>query len=1025
MPVFSLFGAFPDPVYVIDPDGTILDANEKVSERFGLELSRCIGANIYERIDSCSFYPAGHGAVRRAQVEQVLRTGRRDSFEVELNGRVFRYDISPVRSPEGTITQLFIISQEITEQKAFEVESAGLLARTNAALQSVAAAVWQINSDGTSVVRSPGHDLLYGYEAPLAQWTQKQFLTHVVEEDRPRVVANIRDMMAGVKRTWVDEFRIRRLDGSIRWLSVGGTTRFDESGLPESWSGIVQDITEKKKAEQRYRDMVQQWEFTMDTCHLGAWTQDGLNGPVQHSMEHDRIFGYDSPLAEWDFRIFLDHVVPEDRDRVSLLFQDIQTKLLKWETEYRIRRRDGEVRWLWDVGAITRDDRGRIIRCMGVTKDITEKRAAAQELMDYRAEMEFVLESSHVGVWKIDLNDMTVAANSELSRIYGYEPTTVGWSYALLLDHILPEERERIDRLFHEAVARQLPLRFECRIRRPDGETRWISVFGMFRCDREGHGSRMLGIIHDITERKQAEDELADSKARLSQALTATRAGVWSWEPDTGTMVYSDELWAMSGFDKRTTSASFGFWVERIHPDDREAAVAGVLQASRDGVEIEQEYRIRLADGSACWLMVRGTPQMDAAGKAVRYIGTAFDITAHKQAEIEREALQQQLQQSQKMELLGRLAGGIAHDFNNILTVIIGHAELLMTSPDTKPSALDNITCIRQAAQRSAAIVQQLLGFAKKQRVEPRLVYPDREIAAMLPMLKPLIRENIRVEWQPETLPSPVLIDPGQLFQIVSNLVLNARDAIAGGGGITISTSTVHVDEEDCIAAHCCKAPGDFVRISVSDTGSGIDPSMLPHIFEPFFTTKEVGKGSGLGLATTLGIVQQNNGYIGCRSSEGGGTTFDVFLPLSRGAAGETVPGVEAEPPDSPSRATILVVEDEPDLLLLIRKVLEPEGYRVISAENAEQAMALAATAEPAIDLLLTDVMLPGMGGVELSRKLMERYPEVGVILMSGYTTEQAGAEGMVFGVANYLPKPFTIGELLRTIELVLAGRDA
>lgn len=1023
-PVYSLFETFPEPVYVIDPDGILLDANSKVAERFGSSLRECIGTSIYELINSCDFYPKGTGSVRKKQVQNVLSAGIPMTFDDELNGQVIRCDIYPVHASSNEICRLFVITRNITEQKRAERNSAELLARTNTALESVSAAIWNVDMQSGTVLRSPGHYRLYGYDSVRPELTSEDLLTQVVDEDRPRCIETLRQAReTPTEGPWQLEFRVRWPDGSLHWLQSTWRIFFDDSGKPLSWSGMIQEVTEKKEAEERYREMLLQWDFTLDRCHIGVWDEDFRKGVARHSAEHSRIFGYDVPVLDWNFERFISHLLPEDRSAIETLYHKVLATRNHWDTEYRIRRKDGLIRWLSDTGAVTRDEKGAPIRLMGITRDITEQKAKEEELKSYKAEMEFALENSHIGVWKFDLKKLSLAISIEQAHILGYKSIPAEWNYEKVLrHHILPEDQSWINRLVNDAITQRTSLQFECRLRRADGQIRWVSILGTHQFDPDGNIDRMLGITTDITTRKLAEITLEKNRQQLTQALTATRAGAWSWDLKTGMVFCSDEFWAMSGFTSKDNEKPFDFFIEKIHPEDRELVIETATLASRTGSDIvDMEHRLCRPDGSFLWLTTRGIPQRDESGQVGSYIGTSIDITDRKREEAERENLQQQLQQSRKMELLGRIAGGVAHDFNNIIAIILGNTELLLSSPATNPASIEKLTTIENAARRSANIVQQLLGFARKQRTEPSILSVDAELESLLPMLRQLVRGTIRIEQHLEAFPAQVYIDPGQLFQIVTNLVVNARDAIEESGTITISSRRVQVgtaaqDETPDLP------PGEYIQISVADTGTGIDSEILPYIFEPFYTTKEIGKGTGLGLATVYGIVKQNGGCIWCESQPGSGTRFDIRLPVHTGEQLHDEDNQQDEQTEQKKKC-ILVVEDEPELIRLVRQILEEEGYRVLTALDAEQALRLAPEALAGIDLLLTDVLLPGLSGIELTHALRTKLPSLPVIFMSGYTDTLFTNPDRVPGDTNLLPKPYTISDLKKLVSLMLAGR--
>ncbi len=394
------------------------------------------------------------------------------------------------------------------------------------------------------------------------------------------------------------------------------------------------------------------------------------------------------------------------------------------------------------------------------------------------------------------------------------------------------------------------------------------------------------------------------------------------------------------------------------------------------------------------------------------YTGLFFtDVT-------ERKELEDQLSQAQKMESVGRLAGGVAHDFNNMLTVIFGHAEITLEKLNPNDPLCDNLREILKATERSADLTRQLLAFARRQTVEPKVLDLNTTVESMLKMLSRLIGENIDLAWRPGKDIWPVRIDPSQIDQILANLFVNARDAISGPGMVTIETENTIFNEEYC-AKHVEFIPGEYVMIAVSDTGSGIDKKIINEIFEPFFTTKEMGKGTGLGLSTVYGIVKQNDGFITVYSEPGEGTTFKIYLHRHAGKAEqERVENTDALVPGN--KETILVVEDEPAILALAVTVLENLNYTVLSASTPGEAIRMAAEYEGVIQVLMTDVVMPEMNGNDLARKLLSLYPHLRTLFMSGYTANAIAHRGVLDDGINFIQKPFSTRDIAIKIRKVL-----
>ncbi|MEI6651071.1 MAG: ATP-binding protein [Chlorobiaceae bacterium] len=396
-------------------------------------------------------------------------------------------------------------------------------------------------------------------------------------------------------------------------------------------------------------------------------------------------------------------------------------------------------------------------------------------------------------------------------------------------------------------------------------------------------------------------------------------------------------------------------------------------------------------------------------------------IVARKRAEQSEQKIQAVLLQAQKMELVGQLAGGIAHEFNNMLGIILGNVEMAISMRPIEDPMLNNLKIILKALEQSADLTRQLLAFSQKQAVMPIVLDLNTMVERMLPFLRRLIGENISLVWIPERHRIFIKIDPYQIDLILGNLCVNSRDAISGIGKIIIKTEAVHVDKAECIAGHPCKKPGSYVTLVVTDNGSGIDKKDLPHIFEPFFTTKGEGRGTGMGLSTVYGIVKQNSSFIDCRSERDQGSCFTIYLPRHTGY--EDLEEREIPPPISHRKETILLVEDEPDILNICKFTLENNGYTVLNAATPGEAISIAGKQNGQIHLLLTDVVLPEMNGCDLSKKLLSLYPDLRTLFMSGYTTDIIRGHGFLDQGVNFIQKPFSINTLLSALQNIFVTR--
>jgi len=513
-----------------------------------------------------------------------------------------------------------------------------------------------------------------------------------------------------------------------------------------------------------------------------------------------------------------------------------------------------------------------------------------------------------------------------------------------------------------------------------------------------------------------AEEGLIKQQKRFTQALEAANAGTWEVDLKTGESVWSDEIWKMFGLERGTATPTMDLWVSIIYPEERTMIIKAIAEAAKKESPINLEYHIIHPDGKVRWMMVRGMLIQDRKADSMRYIGTCIDITERKLLEEDRANLQLQLQQKQKMQLVGQLAGGIAHDFNNMLTVILGHTEMAIARKD---SSYEDLQAIKKAATHSAELTRQLLTFARQQTFETKVLDLNATIAEMLSILRRLIGDNITLTWIPKAKSALVRLNPSLINQILANLCINARDAIDGNGNIIIETAQLHVDQTESAAGHPCTIPGDYVILTITDNGRGIEKKHLPRIFEPFFTTKELGKGTGMGLATVYGIVSQCNGFIDVKSEKGKGTTIIICLPLElHGTAAE--PTEKAEPSMPHGKGSILLVEDQPDILQLCKQMLDHSGYHVLPALRPLQAIQLAEQYKEKIELLVTDVIMPEMNGHVLFRKLQRVCPQLKVLYMSGYTADFLDNHIASDKGVNFIEKPFSMNAFTNAIQKAL-----
>ncbi len=529
----------------------------------------------------------------------------------------------------------------------------------------------------------------------------------------------------------------------------------------------------------------------------------------------------------------------------------------------------------------------------------------------------------------------------------------------------------------------------------------------------DGKVTGFTEITRNITARKRIEKALVESDSFSSSLLEYSPTAIVVYNPDTSVRYVNPFFEKLTGFSSEDVLG-----LKLPYPwsvDD--ARYGSIAKRQKEGVKrSEREYRKK--NGEHSWAEIDVTP-IYKDGELLYSLGTWIDISDRKNAEHEKEKLQKQLQQAQKMEAVGNLAGGVAHDYNNISSVIMGYAELALTTVKPDDPLHGYINRILDASKRAADITKQLLAFARKQTIAPKVLDLNETIEGMLSMIQRLIGEDIDLAWIPAKETWPAKIDPTQVDQILVNLCVNARDAIENTGKITIETANIIFDEEYC-AEHLGFKTGEYAMIAVSDDGIGMTPEQQEKIFEPFFTTKEIGKGTGLGLSTIYGIVKQNNGFINVYSEPGKGTTFRIYLPKEESTQPVKPAEKKVMTPSSGHGQTIMVVEDDNAILELIEMILKKLKYNVLSASSPKEAVILAEGYKGKIDLLITDTVMPGMNGRELANEMCKKYTDIKVLFMSGYTANVIIHRGVLDEGINYIAKPFSLDAFAAKVKEVL-----
>ena len=696
-------------------------------------------------------------------------------------------------------------------------------------------------------------------------------------------------------------------------------------------------------------------------------------------------------------------VHPDDREMMRERLARLSLEQGPSRSEYRILHRDGQVRWVEACSTSTTVGGKPAIQTSFL--DITHQKAMEAELRKKHFQLLQAQSIAGMGSWVFDFETGTVNATREAQRIYGVSGDQ--WSIPEIQAIPLPEYRPMMDRALRELMEDGTPYDLTFKIRQADsGAIRMIRALA--RYDEEEN--RVHGVIQDITEQKRAEEALRDSEEQLRRVIQESNDAIYILYQDRFDLVNQRFCELTDITPEELSDPGFTFW-DLVAPESRPLIEERQRKRNR-GEEVPALYgfSIRSFRGRTVHVEASVTEIDYRAGKAV--MGILRDITEQK-------AMEEQLRQAQRMESLGRLSGGVAHDLNNLLSPILGYGEMLLEEPWSEEERKESAGEIVRAATRARDLVRQLLAFSRKQTLKFRSVDLNVLLEDFEPLLRRAIRENLTLEIQREAPLPSIEADIRQLEQVVMNLCVNAQDAMPGGGRLSLRTGAVDLDEAYA-ETRAGVTPGQYVLLAISDTGQGMSPSTQERIFEPFFTTKEQGKGTGLGLATVYGIVKQHGGNIWVYSEPGKGTTFKCYFPVAGSPGPSSRPIEDDEPEALEGDETVLVVEDDDMVRTLAKSILEKRGYRVLSAPTGEAGVELLDRHQGPLDLLLTDIVLPGMNGRDLSERASARFPGVRTLFMSGYTDEVISHHGVLQKGIAFIQKPFSVRDLASRIRQML-----
>ncbi len=961
----------------------------------------------------------------------------------------------PLLAPDGSIRAWVGMNADITVRKQAEDALRASEQRLRSVVDSVPQLVWTSLPDGACDFFS-ARWIEYTGMAPPEQFGAG-WLQQVHPDDLTRAQAEWQAAVATGSDFRV-ECRLRRADGVYREFDMRAVPLRDHAGRIERWFGSSTDIEDVRVAERLARETEERLFAVVDNLEEGLVISD-LEGRLTHwnraALRMHGIRRVEEVLVPVEK--FLQIYQLSTLDGAILPFDQWPLpRIMRGEVlnnvELRLRRLPGiasesfgmaESGWerIFSYGGrIVRGSAQRSVAFLSIT-DVTQRRETEQQLRTSEGRFRGIYETAPVSIWQEDwsavkrsLAALRDGGITDFARYFRDHPEFVTLALA---DVKIDDVNQHTIDLFRAASKQEMLTSLEAVFAAPParaafvaqltafasgersfssemsvstltGETLHVSK-GMAFPDPDSESGQVLVSVVDLTERWNAEAARLESEARFRQLAENVREVFWLTNVAKAQIVYVSPAYeTIWGRSCERLYESPGDWLEAIHPQDR-PHVEQAMMRQAEGT-YDEEYRIVRPDGAIRWIRDRAFPVRDARGDIIRIAGVAQDVTT-------RRSLEAQLLQTQKMESMGRLAGGVAHDFNNWLTVVSGNVELLRLLLTDRTEELELLKEIADAAERAAGLTRQLLAFSRKEVLEPRVIDLNTVVTDTEKLLRRIIGEDIVLKTVLDTRISRVRVDPGHLVQVLMNLAVNARDAMPRGGTLSISTRDVLLDEA-YVAEHAGFVSGRYVLLAISDSGEGMTPEVQARVFEPFFTTKDATHGTGLGLAVVHGIVRQSGGQIQLYSEPGEGTTFKIYMP----AIDHAPVAVAAERSDVALRGseTILLVEDQESVRRVATRALTSYGYNVISAANGQDALQRLGDLISSLQLLVTDVVMPLMGGPELATTINRLNPAVRVLFTSGYTDDAVVRHGVLNDEVAFLQKPYVPVTLVRKVREAL-----
>lgn len=1000
----NLFGAISDPIMVVDDQHRILRVNKPMADALGMSKQEVLGQYCFELVHGektpRSFCPHA----------RLLADGKEHCAEFFISRLGGTYEVTafPLRVQEGRVISSVHVARDISEKKRTEEKIQQQANFLENILSSLAHPFYIIDASNYTVMvanKAAGpSDVVIGHKCyathgstdPCTGDDHPCPLKEVKKTGRPRVVEHVHfDDMGHPRNVAIHCYPIKSRQGEVVQVVE-----------------YAVDITDRRRAEDRLMESEKRYRRLFEGAPLmyvitrnkqGVPFISECNARFLRSLGYRREEVVGQPLADFY----------SPKSQSELLGGGGYARALAGEFfigERELLARDGRLIPTLLYTATELDPAGRVTGTRAMFVDITEQKRAEAKLRESEERYRLLADNTLDLIWQTDLQLRFTYVNPAIVRVTGYTPDELIGSR--LSDHCDEENFMKMAKVASKEISKgpeSSGAIFEAVVLNKNKEPVSIEVHGKIVLDKDGRPVALQGVARDITERKQAEEARLSSEKKYRTLFDESRDGVYAVLREGEITDANPSLCEMFGYTKEELIGK-DFHELYVDPADRSAFQKEI---EKKGFVKDYEIRFRKKDGTEVDCLLTASVQFADDGSIIGYRGIMRDLTIHK-------GLQNQLFQAQKMEAIGTMAGGIAHDFNNMLQIILASTDLLIMQNDKNSPDLRTLETIRKTAKEARLLAKRLLAFSRRDEGNLRPIDLCQHLRRFQTTAPRIISRTIDIEIKLADDLNTVNADPIQLNQLLVNLLINSRDAMPRGGKLTVEARNVTLDEGYCRTNLEAK-PGEYVLLRVSDTGHGMEKEVLSHIFEPFYTTKKASEGTGLGLAIVYGIVKTHKGHVTCASEPGRGTSFSIYLPTTSGHP-EPIVAITSGEMIAFGTETILLVEDEERIRNVVEQILTPNGYQVLTAGDGYAAMEIYREKKDEIDLVVLDLNMPGMGGVEVLDAILKIHSTAKILIATGYSTDQTEKELVAAGASGFIAKPFDAREFLKAVRRVLEG---